>query len=52
VSRALSELLHGLLAGVAAFAGVRAAQLLSDPYSEPRLTVGSWIETFKGGDHA
>lgn len=41
------ELLLAFLAGAATYAGVKAAQRLEDPYSEPRLTINSLL---RGGD--
>lgn len=45
----LAELLLTLLAGAATWAGVRLAQRLEDPYSEPRLTLTTLL---RGGDSA
>lgn len=46
----LSELALALLAGVATWAGVRLAQTLEDPYSEPRLALTSLQTRLRGGD--
>lgn len=50
---AAREILLALLTGVACWFGVKAAQRLEDPYSEPRLTVDGWFQRATGGgDHA
>jgi hypothetical protein len=46
------ELLLALLCGAATFLGIRVAQRLEDPYSEPRLSLSTWLDQHRGGDPA
>ncbi len=51
-SNPLREVALAVVCGVATFFGIKLAQRLDDPYSEPRLTVTTWLNDRRGGDPA
>jgi len=52
MERVLQELALAVLAGAAMVAGVRLSERLQDPYSEPRLTLKTLLDSARGGDSA
>jgi hypothetical protein len=42
------QVMLALLTGAATYAGLMLARRLEDPYSEPRLTLRSWVDRAGG----